>query len=113
MPHATALRRAGAWAVGGPKTGLYLKITRIGNVFESWFKKPGDAGWTKYYRYEDTNGNYGDTVYVGPLTTFINPTSYALDMNSNFVSEYARPRYSWRFRDIKATPVLGTVVLIR
>ncbi len=103
----------GAWAVGGPKTGLYLKITRIGNVFESWFKKPGDAGWTKYYRYEDTNGNYGDTVYVGPLTTFINPTSYALDMNSNFVSEYARPRYSWRFRDIKATPVLGTVVLIR
>ena len=102
-----------SWAVAGPRAGLYLKITRRGNVFESWFRKPDETAWTKYYQYEDTHGNYGDIVYVGPLTSFITPGSFALDLNSDFVSDFAKPRYSWRFRDMTIAPVRGTTFIIR
>ena len=102
-----------SWSVAGPKTGLHLKITRRGNVFESWFKKPADTQWTKFYRYEDTKGNYGNTVYVGPCTTFITPGSFAVDMDSNFISNFAKPRYGWRFKDMKIAPLSGTTVLVR
>jgi len=81
----------------------YVKLQRVGNTFSFFYKESASAPWTKLYEYEDTNGEYGETVYVGPAAFGNDAGGGDLDV----------PYYRWRFSDVKLSAPTGTVLVIR
>ena len=81
----------------------HVKLQRVGNTFSFFYKESASAPWTKLYEYEDTNGEYGETVYVGPAAFGNDAGGGDLDV----------PYYRWRFSDVKLSAPTGTVLVIR
>ena len=96
----------GNWSVKAAST-VWMRICRRGNVFTSLYRTATTA-WTELYRYEDVNGVYGDTVYVGPVTSYI-----ALTDEQWATSLYAKAYYSWRFSGVELRPFTGLRFILR
>ena len=84
-----------------------MRICRRGNVFTSLYRTATTA-WTELYRYEDVNGSYGDTVYVGPVTSYL-----ALTDEQWATSLHAKAYYSWRFSEVELRPFTGLRFILR
>ena len=84
-------------------TLTYAKLQRVGNTFTYFYRTSSSAPWTKLYEYEDTNGEYGETVYVGP----------AVFGEGAGAGDLAVPYYRWRFSDVKLSTSKGTTLVIR
>ena len=81
----------------------YVKLQRVGNTFTFSYKESSSAPWTKIYEYADTNGEYGETVYVGP-------TAFGNDAGGGDLDV---PYYRWRFSNVRLSTSNGTVVIIK
>ena len=81
----------------------YVRLQRVGNTFTFFYRTSAAAPWTKLYEYEDTNGEYGETVYVGPAA-FGEGAG-----NGNL----AVPYYRWRFSNVNLSTPKGTIFVVR
>ena len=59
---------AGGWVAGASDTG-WLRVKRIGPVFSCYTRTEDDGKWILRYAYEDVEGAFGDTLYVGPAVS--------------------------------------------
>ena len=59
---------AGGWVAGASDTG-WLRVKRIGPVFSCYTRTEDDGKWILRYTYEDVEGAFGDTLYVGPAVS--------------------------------------------
>ena len=84
-------------------TPTYAKLQRVGNTFIFFYKRSSAASWEKLYEYTDENGEYGETVYVGP----------AAFGNDAGAGDLAVPYYRWRFSDVKLSTPKGIILVIR
>ena len=82
---------------------FYITWAQRNNTFTFFYKESSDASWTKIYEYADTNGEYGETVYVGP----------AAFGNDAGAGDLAVPYYRWRFSNVRLSTSNGTVVIIK
>ncbi|MBR3221111.1 MAG: hypothetical protein IKF72_02680 [Kiritimatiellae bacterium] len=84
-------------------TLTHAKLQRVGNTFTFFYRTSSAAPWTKLYEYEDTNGEYGETVYVGP----------AAFGEGAGTGNLAVPYYRWRFSNVQVRPIVGMKLIIR
>lgn len=96
----------GNWTVRAAST-VWFRVTRRGNVFTSSYRT-ATSPWTELYKYEDKNGIYGDTVYIGPCTTYLqlNDVNWGTHVD-------AIPYYLWRFSDVKLRTPAGARLILR
>ena len=91
----------GNWSTRGAKT-VWMRIKRTGSVFTYSYRTESSA-WKVLYEFTDANGNYGETVYLGPMASFIQlGTEEAWT-----TSIWAPAQYFWRVSDIKAEAPTG------
>ena len=101
-----ALGSKSCWGINiGSKT-IYMRLTREGSKFTCLYRTSKTDPWTTAYEYTDTNGLYGDTVYVGPVAANVT-------VNNWVASDYRHSRYAWRFSEIDIHSPRGTNVIIR
>ena len=101
-----ALGSKSCWGINiGSKT-IYMRLTREGSKFTYLYRASKTDPWTTAYEYTDTNGLYGDTVYVGPVAANVT-------VNNWVGSDYRHSRYAWRFSEIDIHSPRGTNVIIR
>ena len=81
----------------------YVKLRRDGNTFTFFYRVSTAAPWTKLYEYTDANGEYGETVYVGPVAFG--------EGGGN--GDLAVPYYRWRFSNVELRTPKGTVFVVR
>ena len=81
----------------------HVKLRRSGNTFTFSYKTSAAAPWTTLYEYTDENGEYGETVYVGP-------TAFGNDAGGGDLDV---PYYRWRFSNVQLRPIVGTMLIIR
>ena len=81
----------------------HVKLRRTGNTFTFSYKTSAAALWTTLYEYTDENGEYGETVYVGP-TVFGNDAGEG---------DLAVPYYRWRFSNVNLSTPKGTIFVVR
>ena len=81
----------------------YVQLQRTGNTFTFFYRTSAAAPWTKLYEYTDTNGEYGETVYVGPV-------AFGEGAGNG---DLAVPYYRWRFSGVKLSTPKGTVFVFR
>ena len=82
---------------------MHVELQRVGNTFTFFYRASPAASWTKLYEYTDTNGEYGETIYVGPV---------AFGEGAG-TGDLAVPYYRWRFSDVKLRTPKGTVLIFR
>lgn len=82
---------------------VHVKLQRAGNTFTFFYRESSVAPWTKLYEYTDENGEYGETVYVGP----------AAFGEGAGTGDLAVPYYRWRFSDVRLSTPKGTVLIFR
>ena len=101
-----ALGNKSCWGVSiGSKT-IYMKLKREGAKFTYSYRTSKDDPWTTAYEYTDTNGLYGDAVYVGPVAANVTVSNWN-------TSDYRHSRYAWRFSEIDIRPVVGLCILLK
>ena len=81
----------------------HVKLQRAGNIFTFFYRESAAAPWTRLYEYTDANGEYGETVYVGP----------AAFGNDAGTGDLAVPYYRWRFSNVELRTPKGTVFVVR
>ena len=91
----------GNWSTRGAKTA-WMRIKRTGNVFTYSYRTEASE-WKVLYEFTDTNGNYGETVYLGPMASFIQLTTE----EAWTTSTWAPAQYFWHVSDIKAEAPTG------
>ena len=97
----------GNWSTHGAQT-VWMRICRTGNAFIYSYRTASSA-WKTLYEFTDTNGNYGETVYLGPMASFIQLGTE----ESWTTSTWAPAQYFWRVSDIKAETPVGTCVILQ
>ena len=80
----------------------WVRLVRTGNVFTCLYKNSKVAQWTKVYEYEDANGEYGDTAYVGLAA-----------WGEGSGPSTAVPYYLWRFSEVLLRTPKGSVLSFR
>ena len=81
----------------------WVRLRRKGNVFTCDYKTAGtDQRWVTHYEYEDVNGEYGETAYVGLAAWGEGDGGYT-----------AVPYYLWRFSDVRLKTPEGMAIYIR
>ena len=97
-----------AWGTGYNPTTIYMRLRRTGSKFTYSYRESNNTAWTDIYEYDDgENGFYGDTVYIGPVATYVN------NGNAWETSSYRLARYAWRFSEIDVRPVVGLTVILK
>jgi hypothetical protein len=81
----------------------HVKLRRDGNTFTFSYKESAAAPWTTLYEYTYENGEYGETVYVGP----------AVFGNDAGTGDLAVPYYRWRFSNVNLSTPKGTIMVVR
>jgi hypothetical protein len=81
----------------------HVKLQRTGNTFTFSYKTSAAAPWTNLYEYTDENGEYGETVYVGP----------AAFGNDAGTGDLAVPYYRWRFSNVNLSTPKGMIIVVR
>ena len=80
----------------------WVRLIRKGNVFTCLYKLSASEKWITYYEYEDVNGEYGETTYVGLAA-----------WGEGGGSQTSVPYYLWRFSDIRLRTPKGVVISIQ
>ena len=80
----------------------WVRLIRKGNVFTCMYKLSASEQWIKHYEYEDANGEYGETTYVGLAA-----------WGEGGGSQTSVPYYLWRFSDIRLRTPKGVVISIQ
>ena len=83
-------------------TSAWVRLRRVGNVFTAEYKISRSDNWALEYEYEDTNGEYGETTYVGLTAWGEGDGTYT-----------TVPCYLWRFSNVRVGPIPGTVLTFR
>ena len=81
----------------------HVKLRRAGNTFTFSYKTSAAAPWTTLYEYTDENGEYGETVYVGP----------AAFGNDAGTGDLAVPYYRWRFSNVNLSTPRAMIIVVR
>lgn len=80
----------------------WVRLCRVGNVFTAQYKISQSDEWSLEYEYEDTNGEYGETTYVGLSAWGEGDGTYT-----------TVPCYLWRFTNVRLRTLKGTAISIR
>ncbi|MBR0057674.1 MAG: hypothetical protein IJP66_10125, partial [Kiritimatiellae bacterium] len=80
----------------------WVRLRRRGNVFTAHYKYGQMANWALEYEYEDVNGEYGETTYVGLSAWGEGDGTYT-----------TVPCYLWRFSDVSLTTPRGFIMVVR
>jgi hypothetical protein len=80
----------------------WVRLIRNGNVFTCLYKLSASEQWIKHYEYEDANGEYGATTYVGLAA-----------WGEGDGTQTSVPYYLWRFSDVRLRTPKGTVISIK
>ncbi len=81
----------------------WVRLSRKGNVFTCDYKTAAtDQRWVTHYEYEDVNGEYGETAYVGLAA-----------WGEGGGGDTAVPYYLWRFSDVRLHTPKGMIMFIR
>ena len=99
---ATQAKVAGATLESYSATPTWVRLIRQGNKFTCLYRLSAAGEWLKIYEYEDTNGEYGETVYAGLAA-----------WGDGYGSGTAIPYYLWRFSDIRCHEMKGTRITVR
>ena len=99
---ATQEKVAGAALDSYAETPTWVRLIREGNKFTCLYKLSASGEWLKIYEYEDENGEYGKTVYVGLAA-----------WGDGYGSDTAIPYYLWRFSNVRLHLLKGTRIIIR
>ena len=99
---ATQAKVAGATLGSYSATPTWVRLIREGNKFTCLYRLSVAGEWLKVYEYEDTNGEYGETVYAGLAA-----------WGDGDGSSTAIPYYLWRFSDIRCHEMKGTRIILR
>ncbi len=79
----------------------WVRLRRRGNVFTAHYKTSQSSRWSLEYEYEDVNGEYGETTYVG-LSTW----------GEGGGADTAVPYYLWRFSEVSLTTPRGFMMIV-
>ena len=86
-----------------PVAPTWVRLRRKGNVFTCDYKNAATGEkWVTHYEYEDVNGEYGDTAYVGLAA-----------WGEGDGGSTAVPYYLWRFSDVRLHTPKGMVISLR
>ena len=86
-----------------PVAPTWVRLRRKGNVFTCDYKNAATGEkWVTHYEYEDVNGEYGDTAYVGLAA-----------WGEGDGGSTAVPYYLWRFSDVRLHTPKGMVIFLR
>ena len=86
-----------------PVAPTWVRLRRKGNVFTCDYKNAATyQKWVTHYEYEDVNGEYGETAYVGLAAWGEGDGGYT-----------AVPYYLWRFSDVRLHTPKGIAIVIR
>ena len=99
---ATQAKVAGATLESYSATPTWVRLIRQGNKFTCLYRLSAAGEWLKVYEYEDTNGEYGETVYVGLAA-----------WGDGYGSDTTIPYYLWRFSNVKLSPTRGVILVVR
>ena len=80
----------------------WVRLRRRGNVFTAHYKCGQMANWALEYEYEDVNGEYGETTYVGLSAWGEGDGTYT-----------TVPCYLWRFSEVSLTTPRGFIMVVR
>ncbi len=80
----------------------WVRLRRRGNVFTAHYKYGQMANWALEYEYEDVNGEYGETTYVGLSAWGEGDGTYT-----------TVPCYLWRFSEVSLTTPRGFIMVVR
>ena len=101
-----ALGSKSCWGINTGSKTIYMKLKREGAKFTYSYRTSKADPWTTVYEYTDTNGLYGDKVYVGPAAANVT-------VNNWVGSDYRHSRYAWRFSEIDIHSPRGTSLILR
>ena len=101
-----ALGSKTCWTINTGATSIYMRLSRKGNLFTYSYRTSTSEPWTPIYEYADTDGLYGDTVYIGPVAANVTLDSWS-------ASTYRRARYAWRFPEIDVRKLTGMAISIQ
>ena len=101
-----ALGSKSCWGINIDSKTIYMKLKREGAKFTYSYRTSKTDPWTTVYEYTDTNGLYGDTVYVGPVAANVTVSNWN-------TSDYRHSRYAWRFSEIDIRPIDGLCILVK
>ena len=86
-----------------PVAPTWVRLRRKGNVFTCDYKNAATyQKWVTHYEYEDVNGEYGETAYVGLAAWGEGDGGYT-----------AVPYYLWRFSDVRLHTPKGIAMFLR
>ena len=92
---------------------VYMRLKRKDGTFTFSYRKSASDAWTEIYTFADTDGIYGETVYLGPTASnvAINRNDPA---NANWAGNtYRQARYAWRVEEFKVRPAMGLQLIVR
>ena len=80
----------------------WVRLRRRGDVFTAHYKYGQMTKWALEYEYEDVNGEYGETTFVGLTSWGEGDGTYT-----------TVPCYLWRFSDVSLTTPRGFTMIVR
>ena len=99
---ATQEKVAGATLDPYARTPTWVRLIREDNKFTCLYRLSAEGEWLKVYEYEDTNGEYGETVYAGLAA-----------WGDGDGASTAIPYYLWRFSNVRLRARKGFVLIFR
>ena len=101
-----ALGSKSCWGLNVGSKTIYMKLKREGAKFTYSYRTTKTDQWTVAYEYTDTNGLYGDKVYVGPVAANVTLGNWD-------TSTYRHSRYAWRFSEIDIHSPRGMCIFFK